>query len=441
MAAKKANTPASNKPTTKPKAETPKAAAGTPDIAAQIKRTQEEIAKKGGNAPNLQKRLAELQGQAGGLMSAPPTKDDKFTGLSGDQNQILNQMETGDVNIGNTANQQLDDIQNNYSKPTDWSQFGQMPQGPDWSQMSPAPQPMDFSGMGQRPDVDWSGVPQGPVSGDFNNWRQQQIDSTYGDFTKRMEPQFQQQSKDFEQQMANRGIPIGSDLYNRQLKDMQTQQSDARNSAMVQAQGIAGQNAQQFAGVGFQANSQGMQNAISQWDVGNQGYNNKFNDITGKYGAQQGQYQDQFGNATNMYNAQLGAYNNNIQNYQMQKADPLNNYNQLKAAQSPMGMQNLSYSQQQGLNNQTYQQQLGLIKATPHGGGGGGGGSPSVWQQYGFSSPQEYDAYKNANTLFMNQQNLQMQQQYQPKGPSSGALIGGQLLGTGLALGGNYAFS
>jgi len=142
-----------------------------------------------------------------------------------------------------------------------------------------------------------------------------------------------------------------------------------------------------------------------------------------------------------MYNSQLGAYNNNIQNYQMKKGDPLNNYNQLMAAQSPMGMQNLGYSQQQGLNNQAYQQQLGIIKATPRGGGGGGGGSPSMWQQYGFTSPQEYDAYKTSNDIFRAQQMAAINNQYQPKGPSSGALIGGQALGTGLALLGNYAFS
>lgn len=382
-------------------------AAGTPDIAAQIKRTQEEIAKRGGNAPNLQKRLNQLQGKAAetdaGLMSAPPTIDDKFTGLTGDQSQIINQMETGDVGLGYTANKQLDDIQKSYEQPIDWSQFGQMPQGPD------------FSNLGQRQDIDWSGVPQGPVSGDFNNWRQQQIDATYSDFSRRMEPQFKQQENDFQQQMANRGIPVGSDLYNRQLKQLQDSQADQRNAAMVQAQGIAGQNAQQFAGVGFQANSQGMQNALSRWDVGNQQYDNRF------------------GDASRMYDAQLGARSNRINDYMMQRGMPLYDYNQLRAAQSPLGMQNMQYSQSKDLANQQYQQQLGIIKATPRGGGGGGGGSPSLWQQYGFSSPQELDAYKNANSLFMQQQQMALQQQYQPKQPNPYYGLLGQV--GGIALG------
>lgn len=387
------------------------------DLKSQRTELLRQIQAQGGRAKaskGLQSQLANIESQLRtdrknnpqGIMSQPPKmKEDKFVGLTPDQGAIVNQTEQGDASLGQYANKQLPQIEQNFSQPFDWNQY-QLPEAPN------------FSGI-QRPDQpDWSSVPKGPVQGDFNDWRQQQIDSSYKQFSDRNEPIFKQQMEDLEQERYNKGWSQDTKAYQDKLKLIQQGQNDARNSAMVQAQGIAGQNAGQFADVGFRASDQGMNQTLSRWDVGNQDYSNRFND------------------ELNTYNAGVNVYNNSLGRGQQMRNQPLVDYNQLRAAQSGMGMQNLGFSQQQDLNNQQYQNQLGIIRATPRGGGGGGGGgSNPLWAQYGFSGPMEYDAYQDARGINRAQQMAALQPQ--PYKPSAYAgLLGG--VGQGLATGAAY---
>jgi hypothetical protein len=119
-------------------------------------------------------------------------------------------------------------------------------------------------------------------------------------------------------------------------------------------------------------------------------------------------------------------YSNAYQDVQNRRNQPLADYNALNAARSGMDMQNLGYSQARAMQ-----------AAQPRG-GGGGGGAGAAWQQYGFKSPQEYDAYRTAQS----RSNQQWEWDNAPKGakgPSYGAQVGGQVLGTGLGLLGMYA--
>jgi len=263
----------------------------------------------------------------------------KYAGLNADQNAAINQRNQADLALGNQANGMLPQIQDAYSQPFDWSQ-----------------------------------LPSAPVQGDFNNWRQGQIDSTYNDFSRRMDPQFAQQSEDFEQQMANRGIPVGSELYNKQKQQMQQSQNDARSSALVQAQGLAGQNAGQFFDIGTQARS--------------------------------------------------GALNEGL----MRRGMPLADYQSLMGARSGFDAANLGYSQTKDLQTQQEGNQRWMMKNAPRGGGGGGGSDPFM----GFGSAEGLWAAQDARARANSEYSMQLQQKYAPKQPGSNQQMIGGLLGSAL---------
>lgn len=267
-------------------------------------------------------------------------------GLNRMQSRALQQREQADVRLGGIANEMLPEVRAAYENPFDFSQ-----------------------------------LPSAPVSGDFNDWRNQQIDQSYNLFSSRFEPEFAKQRDDFEQQMYNRGIPVGSELYNNQLQQMERAQNDAKQAALVNAQGIAGQNAGQF------------------FDVGTQARGNALNEGLLKRGM------------------------------------PLAEMQALYGAQSGFNAQNLAYNQQRGLTGYEADLQLRNARQMPRGGGGGN----AAWQQYGFDSPMAYDAYKTQqerdNYLWM-QQNTPKQKQPSPY-PGLLGSIGGAVLG-GVASSGGF---
>lgn len=258
-------------------------------------------------------------------------------GLNRRQERLVRQRERGDIALGAQANQMLPQVQAAYE------------------------QPFDFGAL-----------PEAPVSGDFQDWRQGQIDQAYNLFESRFAPQFEQQKQDLEQQLYNRGIPVGSPLYNDQMAQLSRQQNDARQSALVNAQGIAGQNAEQFFNIGQQARG----SALSEGLLGR-----------------------------NM---------------------PLSEYSALLGAQSGLGQQYADYGLQRGLQQQQADLQLRNAQQAPR----GGGGALPQWQQYGFSSPIEYDAYRTQQEQQAMLWQFQNDPQYrQPRGPSIGSQIGGSILG------------
>ena len=222
-------------------------------------------------------------------------------GLNRMQERALQQQERADVQLGSMANDMLSRVDESYEQPFDFSQ-----------------------------------LPSAPVSGDFNDWRTQQIDQAYKMYTDRQEPQFAKQREQLEQDLYNRGIPVGSGLYNQQVQELERAHNDARQSAMTNAQAIAGQNAGQF------------------FDIGSQARGNALNE---------------------------GMLERNM---------PLSEMQALRGAQSGFNAQNLAYNQQRGLTGYEADLQLRNARQMPRGGGGGN----AAWQQYGFSSPMEYDAYK-----------------------------------------------
>lgn len=278
-------------------------------------------------------------------------KPKNMQGLDAQQSGNIRQTQSNDAALGQTAANQLGAINDAYSQPFDWSQLPKSP----WSQGE------DLKGMSQKYQ-----------------------DEVYSNFARNAEPVFQKQLEDFDQSMSSKGIPIGSELYNRAKKELLNTQEGQRQSIRTDA--LTGSS--QYAG---------------QWnDIGTQNYSNAYAMAQAK---------------RNM---------------------PLSDYNAIMGARSGMDMQNLGYSQALGAQNNQAKQNVWQAKNTPRGGGGGGGGG-AMWQQYGFSSPQEYDAYKTAQ--IRDQQQWEWSNKPKDKGPSAAYQLGGQAIGTGMSLLGQYAMS
>ena len=72
--------------------------------------------------------------------------------------------------------------------------------------------------------------------------RQRAEQATYQAFLDRLTPEFQRQTADLESSLINKGLPVGSEAYQRAMGDLQEKQNDALNQAAYQSV-IAGQDA------------------------------------------------------------------------------------------------------------------------------------------------------------------------------------------------------
>jgi hypothetical protein len=107
-----------------------------------------------------------------------------------------------------------------------------------------------------------SGVTQLPTEGDLTGALQNAQDAVYARNTQYLDPQFAQGQHDLETQLANQGIPVGSEAYSRAMGDFSRQKqqaySDARDAAI---QAGSAQEAQQF-GLGQATQQQDIQNLL-----------------------------------------------------------------------------------------------------------------------------------------------------------------------------------
>lgn len=292
-----------------------------------------------------------------GQKQANADKQFQYGGLNKDQSQVVNNINQSDIGMTGFNNQQMPGVFNAYAQP--WDQSG-MPQSP-WAQ--------DQS---------------------IKDMETQYYDRAVGNYDRSMADQYQQEDAQFEQEMHNRGIPLGSDLYNKMKKQTADQRAGAKQNAMDSAYFNAGQNA-------------------SNW-----------NNIATS-------------NFQNAYGFEMDNRNR-----------PASEYANIQGLISGMPGQNLGYSQGLGLqqNDQAFQKYI--FDHTPKGGsggGGGGGGGGAMWQQYGFSSPMEYDAYKQQQARDAQSWEWANNPQYkQQKGPSPWSSALGQIasIGFGSWAGGGF---
>lgn len=245
----------------------------------------------------------------------------KYPGVSQDQRAILNQMEANDLALGDMSQAMMPGIQRTLEQPWDNSELPQSP----WAQFD------DVKGM-----------------------QDHYYDEVYGDFARQAEPEFEKQATDFETSMVQRGIPIGSELYNDQKKQLLDAQGGQRQSMRTQA----------LSGAGSYA---------SQWqDMGRSNY----------FDARGVQTEDRY--------------------------RPLTEFGMLTGARSGMAPAAL----QQSWDRQNAK--WALANQPRGGGGGGGGGTPPYG---GFGSQQAYWDAQDARNRANAEWEMELNRRYAPKQP------------------------
>lgn len=212
--------------------------------------------------------------------------------LAKPEDRLYNTALRTDQQLGQAAQDQFGQAVESMEQPVDWGQFDQV-YDPNYEEIAPA----------FNPD-------------DWNQWRQQQIDASAQDFERQFGKRFQQQEQDLQQQLTNRGIPMGSELWNNQMKELREQQEGQRQSNMVQAMNLASSNAAQFGNLAMQARDQG------------------FGEQMSRYGQSVQERQRQQGD------------------YFQQRYNDLSEANMLRGAQSPLLAQNMQYARQAQLQQQ-----------------------------------------------------------------------------------------
>ncbi len=105
---------------------------------------------------------------------------------------------------------------------------------------------------------DYSSAPAAPQADGAA--RQQVIDSLYGQYQSRLDPRFQSEQVAMENQLANSGIPRGSEAFSSAMRDFNLGKNDAYQSAQNAAIQAGGAEQSRLFGIGTQAR----QNAITE---------------------------------------------------------------------------------------------------------------------------------------------------------------------------------
>lgn len=311
-----------------------------------------------------------------GLKDKPPTKNAKPKErqrqrnpfLSGQQNKLINQERSSDMILGNQAQEEFRDATDSFQQDIDWNQFQQV-QAPNYDEIAPAFNPQDW-----------------------NAWRQEQIDASAADFERQFGKSFAREKEDLEQTLVNRGIPMGSELYNQQMRELAERQDSQRQSNMVQAMNQAGSNASQFGNLAMQARGQG------------------------------------FGEQMQMYGQSVDERGRQMQDYFRQRNQPLVEGQLLRGAQSPLYGMDLQYGNQAALQ----QQQADAAQRLKYMGlqAGAAGGYRGTGLPY-----QDVLAMETAAQMQINQNHPGYQQ---PRQPSPWYQLGGAVLGTAAGIGMSY---
>ena len=137
--------------------------------------------------------------------------------------------------------------------------------------------------------------------------RQRAEDATYKSYMNRLNPQFERQTSDLATALANKGLAVGSEAYERAMSDLQQQQNDAASQAAYQAT-LAGQDAY----------SKSLADQISAGTFGNQAQQSYIAQILASadgptsYDIAMDKFSAGSANAANQYNAQVQRAQNRL---------------------------------------------------------------------------------------------------------------------------------
>ncbi len=177
----------------------------------------------------------------------PITQWEQNLALTPEQQQALDYQQTLQAQRSELAGGLYDRMADEYAAPPDWSGYedlrsvdptiGDLPAGgtaPGLTGMVDLPGSIERAG----PDLD----PASRYYGEAG-------DAIYGQFERRMEPRFEQQSAALDTQLRNQGLQPGDEAYDYQMSQMRQSQEDARQGAQYQATIGAGAEAQRMLGM------------------------------------------------------------------------------------------------------------------------------------------------------------------------------------------------
>ena len=137
--------------------------------------------------------------------------------------------------------------------------------------------------------------------------RQRAEDATYKSYMDRLNPQFERQTSDLATALANKGLAVGSEAYERAMSDLQQKQNDAASQAAYQAT-LAGQDAY----------SKSLADQINAGTFGNQAQQSYLAQILStlvgptSYDIAMDKFSAGSANAANQYNAQVQRAQNRL---------------------------------------------------------------------------------------------------------------------------------
>lgn len=333
------------------------------------------------------------------------------TGAAGTPNPTGTQ---GQSAFGNMSTQgqggQSAGLQSQMTPWANWStQGGTNPQG--WMSLGGSAPDTGYLGMGNwtQGGADPTHV-QGTNAQDMSSTMQPYVDQAYQQATRTLDPQWQQSSAAFDQQMVNQGLQPGSAAYN----TAKQQFDQSKNDAYSQAQGNAMTQ-------GLQAQAQGFGQGLSQSQLANQlsqsliGANSQYTgqQLQGNQAIMQALLGGNSGIAQQIIggNAQMGAASSNAA---ASRGNSMNSYNLGMANLAQQGQQNdfgnlmqlLGMGQGVGqynnnLLNQDQSRNQSFFGYMP----GGNGGSIDVQNPY----QNYYNGQLNQNNYSNNQANANNQ--------------------------------
>jgi hypothetical protein len=143
--------------------------------------------------------------------------------------------------------------------------------------------PFDFTqGLPEYSFQDATNLPALPT--DFEDTRKQVTQSVFDRQLGLLQPQFTKQKEDLAQNLANRGIPIGSEAYNSATNRLDTQQSE-QTQRLAQAADVAGgAEASRTFGLTLQARNQAIADQLRANDLSNMARQAQLNERIGLRG-------------------------------------------------------------------------------------------------------------------------------------------------------------
>jgi hypothetical protein len=246
------------------------------------------------------------------------------TSLSPEQQQLYNYDVQSSLGLGRLQNTGLDYVNKMISQPFSTSSLPQLS-----SQLN-APQ---FNQLGNAETMQRAGSTE-QLQRDLQDQGMAGWDRASALMMQRLQPQMDIQQKNLDARLANQGIAVGTEAYNRAKIGLGTQQNDLLTQAQLQSQGI-GQNlfnqALQAGQFGNQAMTQQQQNQLANLGFSNAAAQQDFGNRQAQLQMNNAIQQQMFGNQAAQAQLANQARGQGFQELAYQRNEPINTLNAVRS--------------------------------------------------------------------------------------------------------------